>query len=112
MENRALARQWLGSTIWALIISRKVLYMPPLKDKPTDEEAMRLSGERREARGEDVDILMLAPKEALPLVEVPTPRWTLSEVMLLAMSVMLTQKTVWLSLSLSGTSLRVMLIRV
>ena len=50
-------------------------------------KAMRLSGD-------EVDILMLAPKDALPLVEVPTPRWTFSEDMLLAISVILTQKTV------------------
>ena len=58
-----------------------------------------------------VCMFRLAPK-AEPLVLVPTPRCTSTCEIDELMSVMLTQKTVWLSWSLSGTSLTVMLIRV
>ena len=57
-------------------------------------------------------MLIDAPKAAAPLVDVPTPRCTCTELRLDARSGMLTQYTRWLSGLLMGTPLIVTLMRV
>ena len=100
--------------LWGAPLRAISAFAPPMSTQDwvmtPGSQAIGLVGDK--AIGEEVDILMLPPKEAEPLVEVPTPRWTWSWVVEAARSVMLTQKTVWLSPSLSGTSLMVALMRV
>ena len=92
-----------GSTTCASAISRKVLYIPPLK---------AMVNRLRSISPPSVRIFRLAPKEAEPLVLVPTPRCTSTCDRDELISVMFTQNTPWLSPSFSGTSFTVMLILV